>query len=146
MSPRTGAIYDGGSAGAVGRRLAGLVRWRRLIVTAYASYRQAQEVTGASRDFSACTLVEAGTSFQCLLDGTTSAGQFVRPVGVLPAYARLGNGHAFRPLAAPGICTIRRLIQDLQRPDTALQRRSFFSDKFNDAAMVYAEAQYTDDK
>ena len=85
-------------------------------VTAYAGYRDTQKVAGSSRDFSACTLTETGTSYQCLLDGTTPAGQFV-PNGGAPLTLDTANGHAFRPLSAPGDLFNPAPYQDLQRPD-----------------------------
>ncbi len=66
-TPRTGAIYDGGSqdvSAVFGKDLFGGSGH----VTACAGYRRTHEVVGASRDFSACTFDETGTSFQCQLE------------------------------------------------------------------------------
>jgi len=76
VTPRTGSVYDGASqdvSAVFGKELFG----GSAHLTAYAGYRHTHEVAGSSRDFSACTFLETGTSFQCQLDGTTAAGQFV---------------------------------------------------------------------
>lgn len=144
VSPATGTVYDGSSVDlsvVFGQDIFG----GNGHVTAYAGYRHAQEVTGASRDFSACTLTETGSSYQCLLDGTTAAGQFV-PNGGAPLTLDTANGHAFRALTAPGDLYNPAPYQDLQRPDTRYNAGVFTSYKFNEAANLYTEAQYTDDK
>jgi outer membrane receptor protein involved in Fe transport len=115
-------------------------------VTAYASYRHVNEVTGSSRDFSGCTLIETGTSYGCLLDGTTAAGVFIPPGSSTPLTLDTANGHAFRPLTAPGDLFNPAPYQDLQRPDRLYNAGVFASYKFNEAANLYSEAQYTDDK
>ncbi len=143
LSPANGAVYDGSSADL------SVVFGKDVLdgkghVTAYAGYRRVQAVAGSSRDYSACTLVEAGTSYQCLLDGTTAAGQFV-PNGGAPLTLDTVNGHAFRPLA-PGDLFNPAPYQYLQRPDDRYEAGVFGSYKFSDAETVYIEAQYTDDK
>jgi outer membrane receptor protein involved in Fe transport len=145
VTPRTGAIYDGGSQDV------SVVFGKDLLdgsghVTAYAGYRRAHEVTGASRDFSACTLTETGSSYECLLDATTALGQFV-PGNGNPLTLDTANGHAFRPVAAPpGDLYNPAPYQQLQRPDTRYIAGAFANYKFNDAANLYGEAQYMDDK
>jgi iron complex outermembrane receptor protein len=146
VNPPTGAVYDGGS-GDVSVVFGKDVFGGNGHVTAYAGYRRSQAVTGSSRDFSACTLVETGTSYQCLLDGTTAAGQFVPNAGAgAPLTLDTVNGHAFRPLVAPGDLFNPAPYQDLQRPDTRYNAGVFGSYKFADAANLYTEAQYTDDR
>jgi iron complex outermembrane recepter protein len=142
-TPRTGAIYDGGSQDvslAYGKDLFGGDGH----VTAYGGYRQAHQVTGGSRDFGACTLIETGNSLQCLLDGTTALGQFA-PSNGNPLTLDTANGHAFRPLA-PGDLYNPAAYQQLQRPDTRFNGGLFANYKFNDAANLYGEMQFMDDK
>ena len=145
VTPRTGTVYDGGSqdvSAVFGQDLFG----GSAHVTAYAGYRHTHEVAGSSRDFSACTLTETGTAFQCLLDGTTAAGQFV-PNGVTtPLTLDTTNGHAFRPLVDPTDLFNPAPYQDLQRPDIRYNAGVFANYKFNTAANLYAEAQFMDDR
>jgi iron complex outermembrane recepter protein len=144
VAPPTGAVYDGGSVNlsvVYGQDLFGGDGH----VTGYAGYRDTHKVSGSSRDFSACTLTETSTSYQCLLDGTTAAGQFV-PNGGTPLTLDTVNGHAFRPLSAPGDLFNPASYQYLQRPDTRYNAGLFANYKFNDALNLYSEAQYTDDK
>ncbi|MDP9013496.1 MAG: TonB-dependent receptor [Pseudomonadota bacterium] len=149
INPPTGTVYDGTSTDL------SVVFGRDIFdgnghVTAYAGYRHAQEVTGASRDTSACTLTETGSSYQCLLDGTTSSGQFVPHAAdgtpLTPLTLDTANGHAFRPLNTSADLFNPAPYQDLQRPDTRYNAGVFGSYKFGDAMNLYTEAQYTDDK
>jgi iron complex outermembrane receptor protein len=138
----TGRVYDGASedvSAVFGKDLFGGSGH----LTAYAGYRHTHEVAGSSRDFSACTLAETGTSFQCLLDGTTALGQFV-PGSGNPLTLDTANGHAFRPLSDPADLFNPAPYQDLQRPDTRYNAGVFASYKFNDAANLYTEAQFMD--
>jgi iron complex outermembrane recepter protein len=142
-TPRTGTIYDGGSqdvSAVFGRDLFGGSGH----VTAYGGYRRAHEVTAGSRDFGACTLIETGNSLQCLLDGTTALGQFA-PSNGNPLTLDTANGHAFRSLA-PGDLYNPAPYQQLQRPDTRFNGGVFANYKFNDAANLYGEVQFMDDK
>src|ERR1700731_2163545 len=143
VTPRTGTIYDGGSqdvSAVFGKDLFGGSGH----VTAYGGYRQAHQVTAGSRDFGACTLIETGNSLQCLLDGTTARGQFV-PSGGNPLTLDPANGHAFQSLA-PGDLYNPAPYQQLQRPDTRFNGGVFANYKFNDAANLYCELQFMDDK
>ena len=153
VNPATGSVYDGANADisvVFGKDIFGGSGH----VTAYAGYRHAQRITGASRDSSACVLTESGNSYQCLLDGTTPAGQFVpnmtAPDGTLtpltPLTLDTANGHAFRPLNAPADLYNPSPYQDLQRPDTRYNAGAFASYKFTQALNLYGEAQYTDDR
>ena len=145
VNPATGTVHDGGSVDV------SAVFGRELFdgnghVTAYAGYRHAHEVAGSSRDLSACTLLETGTSYQCLLDGTTALGQFVPNGGAgAPLTLDTANGHAFRPLNAPADLFNPAPYQDLQRPDTRYSAGAFASYRFGTAATLYTEALYTDD-
>ena len=146
VTPRTGTIYDGGSqdvSAVFGKDLFGGSGH----VTAYAGYRRAHQVLSASRDFGACTLTETGNSLQCLLDGTTALGQFAPGNVNPPTFLTLDsvNGHAFRPLAPEDLYNPTP-YQQLQRPDTRFTAGAFASYKFNDAANLYSELQYMDDK
>jgi iron complex outermembrane receptor protein len=148
VNPATGAVYDGRSANVTA------VFGKSLFdgnghVTAYAGYRYAQEVTGSSRDYSACTLKETGTSYQCLLDGTTASGQFVPTLANgspgTPLTLDTATGHSFRPLVAPADLYNPAPYQDLQRPDTRFNAGVFASYKFSEALNLYSETQYTED-
>jgi outer membrane receptor protein involved in Fe transport len=146
VNPPTNTLYDGASVDTslvFGKDLFGGAGH----VTAYAGYRHAQAVTGARRDFSACTLTETTTSYACLLDGTTPAGQFVPNGGAgTPLTLDTANGHAFRALTAPDDLYNPAPSQYLQRPDTRYNAGVFASYKFNEAANLYTEAQYMDDR
>jgi iron complex outermembrane receptor protein len=144
--PPTGSVDDGQSqdvSGVYGRDLFG----GNGHVTVYAGYRHAAAVKGASRDFSNCLLRETGTSFQCALDGTTPAGQFVPNGGAGPNLTLdSANGHAFRPFDPVADGYNAAPLQDLQRPDTRYNMGLFASYKFGEGAKLYTEAQYTDEK
>ncbi len=102
-------------------------------------------MAGSSRDFGGCTLTESGNSYQCLLDGTTAAGQFL-PSSGNPLTLDTANGHAFRPLSGQQDLFNPAPYQDLQRPDTRYNAGAFLSYDFNAAASLYGEAQYTDER
>jgi outer membrane receptor protein involved in Fe transport len=146
ITPPTGTVFDGASGDlsiVYGKDLFGGSGH----VTSYAGYRQTQAVSASRRDFAACTLGETGSSYQCLLDGTTRAGQFVPNGGAgTPLTLDTANGHAFRTLSAPGDYFNPAPYQDLQRPDKRYAAGIFANYKFNEAANLYTEAQYTDDK
>src|SRR6202035_2621398 len=130
-TPRTGAIYDGGSqdvSAVFGKDLFGGSGH----VTAYGGYRQAHQVTAGSRDFGACTLIETGNSLQCLLEGSTALGQFA-PSNGSPLTLDTANGHAFRPWASGDLYN-PAAYQQLQRPDARFNGGVFANYKFNDAA------------
>ncbi len=145
VTPPTSSVYDGGSMDlsvVFGKDIFG----GNGHVTAYAGYRHAQSVTGASRDFSSCTLTETGTSYACLLDPTSAGGQFVPSAGAgTPLTLDAANGHAFRAFGA-GDAFNPAPYQYLQRPDTRYNLGAFASYKFSEAANLYTEAQYTDSK
>lgn len=143
VNPITGSRIDGGNADL------SAVYGRSLFdghghFTAYAGYRNINAVAGRSRDSGACTLIESGNSFQCLLDGTTAQGQFV-PNGGNPLTLDSANGHAFRPLNAPADLYNPAPYQYLQRPDRRYNAGVFGSYTFSEALIAYTEAQYTRD-
>ncbi len=144
ISPPTGTVNDGANTDL------SIVFGRDLFdgqghVTAYAGYRRIQGVLASSRDFSGCTLIEAGPSYQCLLDGTTAGGQFVPNAGAGTPLTLDSSGHAFRPLSAADLFNPAP-FQTLQRPDTRFNAGAFASYKFSDAASLYGEAIATDDR
>ncbi len=144
INPPTGSVGDGANSDL------SIIFGRDLFdgrghVTAYAGYRRVQGVLGSSRDFSACTLTETGPSYQCLLDGTTAAGQFVPNAGGGPTLTLDASGHAFRPLTATDLYNPAP-YQTMQRPDTRYNAGAFASYRFNSAAKLYGEAMYTDDR
>ena len=144
LNPATGTIYDGRTvdlSAVFGQDVLG----GKGHVTAYAGYRHLQAIAGSSRDFSGCTLIETRTSFQCLLDGTTAAGQFV-PASGNPLTLDTVNGHSFRPLGGQEDLFNPAPYQYLQRPDTRYNAGLFLSYEFNEALSLYSEAQYTDDR
>jgi iron complex outermembrane receptor protein len=143
VTPATGTSFDGKSVDASAVFGKALFDGRGH-VTAYAGYRRAQAVAGSARDFSGCTLAETGTSYQCVLDGTTAAGQFV-PNGGTPLTLDTANGHAFRALSAPGDLFNPAPYQYLQRPDTRYNAGVSASYRLSEAVNLYTEAQYTHD-
>ena len=139
----TGTVYDGGSvdvSAVFGRELFD----GKAHITAYAGYRRAQAVTASSRDTGVCTLLEAGSSYQCQLDGTTAGGQFV-PASGAQLTLDAANGRAFRALNGPADLYNPAPFQYLQRPDTRSSVGVFGSYQFGAAAKLYTEAQFTDE-
>ena len=144
LVPATGTVYDGRTvdvSAVFGQDIFG----QKGHVTAYAGYRHLQAIAGSSRDFSGCTLIETGSSYQCLLDGTTAAGQFV-PASGNPLTLDTTNGHAFRPLGGQEDLFNPAPYQYLQRPDTRFNAGVFLSYELNEALSLYSEAQYTDER
>jgi outer membrane receptor protein involved in Fe transport len=143
VTPATGTSYDG-------RNIDASLVWGRGFqdnhghIQAYATYHHTQEVTGARRDYSACTLIESGNSFQCLLDNSTANGQFISSTGAALTLDTT-NGHAFRPIVAPTDFYNPALFQDLQRPDTRYNAGLFVSWHLSERAQLYGEAQYMRD-
>src|ERR1700681_18752 len=109
-------------------------------IVAYAGYRHSQGVFGSSRDFSACTLQETATSYQCLLDGTTPAGQFGPNAG---AGASLtldpATGHTFRPFDAARDSYNAAPYQTLARPDTRYNAGFFGHYALSEKVQGYVE-------
>lgn len=140
VNPATGSVFDGRTvniAAVHGFNFAGDAGHAEV----YAGYRHNTDILTSSRDFSACTLTEVGSSFQCQLDGTTPVGQFVDAAG--NSWARGPNAtlHAFDPVADgynPGPIT-------MLRPDTRYQAGAFAQFKLNEHAEVYLEGTFTHD-
>ena len=146
VQPRTGTIYDGRNVdltGVFGRDLFGGDGH----VVAYAGYRNTGAIFGANRDFGACTLTETGNSYQCLLDGTTPAGQFVPNNGAgTPLTLDSTTGNGFRPLNFAHDAYNPAPYQTLTRPDTRYNAGLFGHYKFSSAADAYVELTFSDDR
>ena len=146
IQPRTGGLFDGRNidlTGVLGKDLFGGDGH----VVAYAGYRRTAAIFGSSRDFSGCTLTETATSYRCLMDGTTPAGQFVPNGGAgNPLTLNSATGNSFRPfnLAQDGYNPAP--FQTLTRPDTRYTAGLFGHYKFSSAADAYVEATFSDDR
>jgi iron complex outermembrane recepter protein len=142
VTPASGTSYDG-------RNIDASVVWGSGFqdnnghIQTYAGYHHVQEVTGARRDYSACTLIESGNSFQCLLDNSTANGQFISSTGAALTLDT-ANGHAFRPIMPTDFYNPAP-FQDLQRPDTRYNAGLFASYHLSERAQLYGEAQYMRD-
>jgi iron complex outermembrane recepter protein len=142
VTPASGASYDG-------RTIDASLVWGQGFqdnnghIQAFASYHHQQQVTGARRDYSACTLIESGNSFQCLLDNSTANGQFISSSGAALTLDT-ANGHAFRPIAPTDFYNPAP-FQDLQRPDTRYNAGLFGSYRLSEHAQLYGEAEYMRD-
>ncbi|HET9117591.1 MAG TPA: TonB-dependent receptor plug domain-containing protein, partial [Pseudonocardiaceae bacterium] len=141
VNPPTGSVFDGGTVNVAGVYGAGFSGGAGH-VEFYAGYRRSAGFLASSRDLSACTLQEASpTSYGCLLDGTTAAGQVVDPAG--NAYT-IGAGGTLAPyqnsdgynFTAP---------ESLQRPDTRWNAGLFAHYRFNEHAQLYLEGQFMHD-
>ena len=145
VNPATGGRNDGGSfdlSGVYGVDLFGGLGH----LAAYAGYRHTQAVLGSARDFSACTLGETGSSFQCLLDGTTNLGQFAANGGGGPPLTLdPANPGALVPFDQTVAGYNAAPYQYLQRPDTRYNFSAFAQYRPGNGAQAYLEAQYTDD-
>jgi iron complex outermembrane recepter protein len=145
INPRSGTLYDGRSvdvSAVFGKDLFGGDGH----VVAYGGYRHNQGVYGSSRDFGACTLQESGNSYQCLLDGTTPAGQFVPNGGTGPSFTLdPATGNTFRPFDTARDGYNPAPFQTLTRPDTRFNAGIFGHYAFSKRADAYVEATFSDD-
>ncbi|MDE2486840.1 MAG: TonB-dependent receptor [Alphaproteobacteria bacterium] len=143
VEPNTASVFDGKTlnlTGVVGADFAGGAGH----VEAYAGARQNQGVLASSRDFSACTLQETGpSSYGCLLDGTTPAGQFVDAAG--NAYTLDAGGSGLRPFNPATDGYNFTAPESLLRPDRRYTGGIFAHYDFNEHAQAYLEAQYMRD-
>ena len=145
INPRSGTLYDGRSVDV------SAVFGKDLFdgdghVVAYGGYRHNQGVYGSSRDFGACTLQESGNSYQCLLDGTTPAGQFVPNGGTGPSFTLdPATGNTFRPFDTARDGYNPAPFQTLTRPDTRFNAGIFGHYSFSKRADAYVEATFSDD-
>jgi iron complex outermembrane receptor protein len=145
VTARTGTVYDGRTvdmSAVFGTDLFG----EDGHITAYAGYRHTAGVYASSRDFSACTLLETGSSYQCLLDGTTPGGQFVPNGGTGPSLTLdRATGNTFRAFNSATDSYNPAPFQTLQRPDTRYNAGVFARYNFSLHAQSYFEGQFSDD-
>jgi iron complex outermembrane recepter protein len=145
VNPATGSTWDGGSvafSAAYGTDLfAGDGHF-----TGYFEYNHTQAVLGSSRDFGACTLREAGSSYACLLDPSTPNGTFVPNGGVGPTLTlNSATGNTFRAFNPATDSFNPASYLYLQRPDTRYNVGFFGEYKFSSALNSYIEATFSDD-
>jgi iron complex outermembrane recepter protein len=145
LNPRSGTLYDGRNADVTGVFGTDLFGGDGHIV-AYGGYRHNQGVYGSSRDFSGCTLQETGSSYQCLLDGTTPAGQFVPNGGTGPSLTLdPATGNTFRPFDTARDGYNPAPFQTLARPDTRFNAGLFGHYTISKRAEAYVEGTFSDD-
>jgi iron complex outermembrane recepter protein len=145
INPRSGALYDGRNADVTGVFGTDLFGGDAHIV-GYAGYRHTQGVYGSSRDFSACTLQETGSSYQCLLDGTTAGGQFVPNGGSGPSLTLdPATGNSFRPFDTARDGFNPAPYQTLARPDTRYNAGFFGHYTISKRVEAYVEGSFSDD-
>lgn len=141
VNPPTGSVFDGSTvnvAGVYGTGFSGGAGHVEL----YAGYRHSAGFLASSRDLSACTLQETTpTSYGCLLDGTTAAGQIVDPAG--NAYT-VGAGGTLNPYQNSDGYNFTG-PENLQRPDTRWNAGVFAHYRFNEDAQLYLEGQFMHD-
>ncbi|MDE2449409.1 MAG: TonB-dependent receptor [Gammaproteobacteria bacterium] len=141
VNPPTGSVFDGSTvnvAGVYGTGFAGDAGH----VEFYAGYRHSAGFLASSRDLSACTLQETTpTSYGCLLDGTTAAGQVVDPAG--NAYT-VGAGGTLNPFQNSDGYNFTG-PENLQRPDTRWNAGVFAHYRLNEHAQLYVEGQFMHD-
>lgn len=140
VAPATGRVFDGRTfdiAAVHGFNFAGDAGH----IEFYAGYRHNAGILTSSRDFSACTLTETGPSFQCQLDGTTPAGQFVDAAGSSWALGPNATLHPFDPVADG----YNQTPVSMLRPDTRYEAGSFAQYRFSKHAKAYFEGTFTHD-
>ena len=140
VTPATGNVFDGKTiniAAVHGLNFAGDAGH----IEFYAGYRHNSGILTSSRDFSACTLTETGSSFACQLDGTTPAGQFVDAAGNSWAGGPNGSLHPFNPVTDG----YNAYPITMLRPDTRYQAGTFAQFKINEHAQLYLEGTFTHD-
>ena len=145
ITARSGSLYDGRNVdvtGVFGKDLFGGDGH----IVAYAGYRHSQGIYGTSRDFTGCTLQETGSSYSCLLDGSTPAGQFVPNGGAGPSLTiDPATGNTFRPFDTARDGFNPAAYQTLARPDRRYSAGLFGRYTFNKNAEGYVEATFSDD-
>ena len=145
LNPRSGSLYDGRNVDVTGVFGTELFGGDGHLV-AYGGYRHNQGVYGSSRDFSGCTLQETGSSYQCLLDGTTPAGQFVPNGGNGPSLTLdPATGNTFRAFDTARDGYNAAPFQTLARPDTRFNAGMFGHYTVSKHADAYVEATFSDD-
>ena len=118
--------------------------------TFYATYREVDPVLQSQFDYSACTLnlAVAGTDFACGGSGTADPAQFLI---VNPVTGNLGVGRTFNPDGTLRDFTANDQynfgpVNYYQRPDERYTAGVFGNFKLSDAADVYGEFMFMDDR
>jgi len=131
--------------------------------TFYATYREVDPILQSKLDYSSCTLnlAIAGTNYTCGGSQTTNPAVFYvnPPTGYtrppagqdpvvdacLDAGCIIGAGNAIRPYAATDAFNFGP-VNYFQRPDTRYTAGVFANFKMSDAADVYTELMFMDDR
>jgi outer membrane receptor protein involved in Fe transport len=117
-------------------------------ITAYASYRNIQPVVQSSRDYSACTLQETGTTFKCGGSGTTSPTDIISndlAAGGASTYQFIvDNGRGIRPFAASDVFNFGP-FNYFQRPDEQYSAGAFAHYEVNPHLDAYMDLMFMDD-
>ena len=118
--------------------------------TFYATYREVDPVLQAEFDYSACTLnlAAAGTNFACGGSGTSDPAQFLI---INPTTGALSGGRTFNPDGTMRAFTPNDQfnfgpVNYFQRPDERYTAGVFGNFKISDAADVYGEFMFMDDR
>ncbi|HEY6126361.1 MAG TPA: TonB-dependent receptor [Steroidobacteraceae bacterium] len=118
--------------------------------TFYATYREVDAVLQADYDFSSCTLnlAQAGTDYTCGGSGTASPAQFLI---VNPTTGALSGGRVTNPDGTMRAFTAADQynfgpVNFFQRPDERFTGGVFANFKLSDAADVYGEFMFMDDR
>jgi outer membrane receptor protein involved in Fe transport len=118
--------------------------------TFYATYREVDSVLQDKFDYSSCTqnLAVAGTDFTCGGSGTADPAQFLI---VDPVTGNLGGGRTFNPDGTMRPFTAADQynfgpVNYFQRPDERYTAGVFGNFKLSDAADVYGEFMFMDDR
>jgi len=118
--------------------------------TFYATYREVDPVLQAQYDFSSCTLnlAAAATNFACGGSGTSNPAQFLI---VNPTTGALTGGRTFNPDGTMRAFTAADQynfgpVNYFQRPDERYTAGVFGNFKLSDAADVYGEFMFMDDR
>ena len=121
---------------------------------AYATYRSAQAVLEADRDYTACTLAETGSTFACGGSSTTSPPRLYLVNGAPGAtgkngtsYTTVGNGAAatLAPYSSATGAFNYGPYNYLQRPDTRYTLGAMGHYEINPMADVYTQLMFMDD-
>jgi len=118
--------------------------------TFYATYHKSDPVLEAQFDYSSCTLnlAVAGTNFACGGSGTADPAQFLI---VNPTTGNLSGGRTFNPDGTMRAFTAADQynfgpVNYFQRPDDRYTAGVFGNFKISDAADVYGEFMFMDDR
>ena len=123
-------------------------------ITAYATYRSAQAVLEADRDYTACTLAETGSTFACGGSSTTSPPRLYLVTGAPGATGT--NGASYTTVGTGSGTTLRAYngatdafnygpYNYLQRPDTRYTAGAYGHYEINPKADVYTSLMFMDD-